>query len=479
MRNDTCFLPNGIQVKVSEVFGGFKFTTKDHAQYNSFPPEWTVCLSTKVARPLNSNEPESRAFTAPTLENDRIYLSSLSLPSSDDLKPGSAPTRITAMVLWVTFFWYFQEPEPSPESSEPPHPSNGPNKTNSWHMTVEPRGILSRKDQMVKVERLGILASKDASVGLKGDRIELPQMFISQRAFWELDPRIHLFSISAVMPTPGKSYPAPSGSLDSLGVGFPFGAGPNTSGCFLPPYYPPQSLQFTYTGDVLHPLRPKAYKQGEVFYVRYIPSGEQYLTFRVPVLPTIDATRQSKPPEDYSCEGPRPDLCLGSDLANDLKLVYDWLRKRPQDTALPQIASIHEHASFLEDRMCSQNSFPALACWDSKPTGYCELFWVLEDPVGRALGSTDGFDRGIRFLMGDENFLEPIQLKRNLSSLVHHCWLYDQRTDTVVLECAANKPDMICTLESIGFERVEGVKPPQDHNLIMRVHRRNWLRPIL
>ncbi|KAL4750721.1 hypothetical protein BDW72DRAFT_193656 [Aspergillus terricola var. indicus] len=479
MRYNCVYLPNGIQVKVSEVFGGFKFTTKDHAQYNSFPPEWTVCLSTKVVRPPNSREPESRAFTTPTLENDRLYLSSLSLPSSEDLKPGSASTRIAAMVLWVTFFWYFQEPEPTPDPSEPPHPSNGPNPTKSWHLIIEPRGILSRKDQIVKVERLGILTSKDSSVGLKKDTIELPQMFISQKAFWELDPRVHLFSISSVMPTPGKSYPAPSGSLDSLGVGFPFGAGPNTSGCFMPPYYPPQALQYTYTGDVLHPLRPKAYKQGEVFYVRYIQSGKEYLILRVPVLPTTDEAPRNKPSGESNDSGPGPDLCLDSEQANDLKLVHDWLRTRPQDTALPRTASIDEHASFLEDRMCSQNSFPVVVCWDSVPTGYCELFWVLEDPVGRALGDAGGFDRGIRCLMGDENFLKPKQLKRNMSSLIHYCLLHDQRTDTVVLECCANNSDMISTLETIGLSRVDNVKPPSENNVIMRIHRRDWLAPIL
>ncbi|KAL4740459.1 acyl-CoA N-acyltransferase [Aspergillus similis] len=479
MRYTCVYLPNGIQVNVSEVFGGFKFTTKDHAQYNSFPPEWTVCLSTKVVRPPNSREPESRAFTTPTLENDRLYLSSLSLPSSEDLKPGSASTRIAAMVLWVTFFWYFQEPEPTPDPSEPPHPSNGPNPTGSWHLIVEPRGILSRKDQIVKVERLGILASKDSSVGLKKDTIELSQMFISQKAFWELDPRVHLFSISSVMPTPGKSYPAPSGSLDSLGVGFPFGAGPNTSGCFMPPYYPPQALQYTYTGDVLHPLRPKAYKQGEVFYVRYIQSGKEYLTLRVPVLPTTDEAPKLKPTGESNGSGPGPDLCLDSEQANDLRLVHGWLRTRPQDTALPHTASIDEHASFLEDRMCSQNSFPVVVCWDSDPAGYCELFWVLEDPVGRALGDAGGFDRGIRCLMGDENFLKPKQLKRNMSSLVHYCWLHDQRTDTVVLECCANNSDMISTLETIGFSRADNVKPPSENNIIMRIHRRDWLAPII
>ncbi|KAL4762575.1 acyl-CoA N-acyltransferase [Aspergillus foveolatus] len=342
------------------------------------------------------------------------------------------------MVLWVTFFWYFQEPEPTPDPSEPPHPSTGPNPTKSWHLIIEPRGILSRKDQIVKVERLGILASKDSSVGLKKDTIELPQMFISQKAFWELDPRVHLFSISSVMPTPGQSYPTPSGSLDALGIGFPFGAGPNTSGCFMPPYYPPQALQYTYTGDILHPLRQKAYKQGEVFYVRYIQSGREYLTLRVPVLSTRDAAPINEPPGESSSPESGPDLGQVSEQANDLKLVLDWLRKRPQGTALPCTASIDEHASFLEDRMCSQNSFPVMVCWDSVPTGYCELFWVLEDPVGRAIGDAGGFDRGIRCLMGDEDFLKPEQLKRNMSSLVHHSWLHDQRTDTVFLECTNN-----------------------------------------
>ncbi|KAL4977050.1 acyl-CoA N-acyltransferase [Aspergillus desertorum] len=497
MRHDYVYLPNGIQVKVSEVFGGFKFTTKDHVQYSSFPPEWTVCLSTKVARPPNSREPESRAFTAPTLENDRLYISSLSLPSREDLKPGSASTRIAVMVLWVTFFWYFQEPEPTPQSSKLSHPSNGPNRTGSWNLTVESRGILSRKDQMVRIERVGLLASKDSSVGLEKGTIELPQMFISQRAFWALDPRVHLFSVSSVTPTPGKSYPTPSGSLDSLGLGFPFGAGPKTSGCFLPPYYPPQALQYTYTGDVLHPLRPKAYKQGEVFYVRFIPSGKEYLTLRVPVLPPMDEAWGNKSSGEWSGSGSGPDLCLDSERTNDLSLVYDWLRKRPQDTSLPRTAAFEEYASFLEDRLCSQNSFPVVVCWDSVSTGYCELFWVLEDPVGRALGTSGNFDRGIRCLMGNENFLKPKQLKRNMSSLVHYCWLHDQRTDTVILECCAGHtmyalskknfshdrmltfPRLISALESIGFNRVEDVQPPSENNIIMRIHRREWLAPIL
>lgn len=93
--------------------------------------------------------------------------------------------------------------------------------------------------------------------------------------------------------------------------------------------------------------------------------------------------------------------------------------------------------------MCSQNSFPVLVCWDSIPMGYFELFWVLEDPISRFLDHADDFDRGVRCFIGEEDFLEPMHLKRCMSSLVHHCWLYDLRTNTVVFECRADNVEYV------------------------------------
>ncbi|KAL4934279.1 acyl-CoA N-acyltransferase [Aspergillus undulatus] len=472
MRYDCCHLPNGIQINVTPVFGGFRFQAKSREEYDSIPPEWTVCLSTK--KNSSSDDTGSRLFTDPSLNDDVLYVSSMSMPSSQDLKPSSAPTRLVAMVLWVTFFWYFQEPDPTAMQSPENHNTG---ESARWLLNVQGRGMLGRKDQMIKLERLGMLATKDTSVGLKSGLEGEVEMFITQKAFWQLDARIYLFSLSPVIPDPGQVYPRPSSSMDSLGVGFPFGAGPNTSGTFLPPYYPPQSLQYTHTGDVRHPVRPKAYKQGEVFYVRYIPSDAQYLTFRVPILPTTAALQRGRAPSGPSDLGRKPDLCLDSDQAKDLKLIYDWVQKRPEGTALPRRKSIVEQSNFLEERMCSQNSFPILVCWGSISTGYFELFWVREDALSRSLDDADDFDRGVRCFIGDERFLEPKLLKKCMSSLAHHCWLYDQRTNNVLFECRADNSDIISALESIGFTILKEI--PEEHNTIMTIHRADWVAPML
>ncbi|KAL4798975.1 acyl-CoA N-acyltransferase [Aspergillus venezuelensis] len=474
MKYDCCHLPNGIQVSVTPVFGGFKFRTESHEKHESFPPDWTVCLST---RQPGKDESDSCSFTTPSLDNDVMYLSSMSMPSCKDLKPSSAPTRLVAMVLWVTFFWYYQEPEPI--SVESPEDKGKPRTLRRWLLNIQGRGLLGRKDQMIKLERLGMLSTKDTSVGSKVGFGGEPEMFITQKAFWQLDARIYLYSLSPVLREPGQIYPQPSGSMDSFGVGFPFGAGPETSGTFLPPYYPPQSLQYIYTGDIRHPIRPKAYRQGEVFYVRWIPSDAEYLMFRVPILPNKYALHSGQLPGRPSDAAQEPDLCLNSELSNDLKVVYGWIQNRPEDIALPRKKSIAEQSNFLEDRMSSQNSFPVLICWDSKPIGYFEIFWVQEDTLGRSLDSTDDFDRGVRCFIGDEEFLGPKQLKRCMSSLVHHCWLYDQRTNRVMFECRADKSGVISALESIGFYKLKEIELPDEHNTIMSIERGIWVAPVL
>lgn len=110
MKYDNCYLPNGQQVSVSPVFDGYKFKLKNPDLYTSFPPEWTIFLCEPGGNPVESHLP----FTEPSLENDKLYLSSMSIPSSKDLKPNSALTRQVAMVMWVTFLWYFQEQDPNP-----------------------------------------------------------------------------------------------------------------------------------------------------------------------------------------------------------------------------------------------------------------------------------------------------------------------------------------------------------------------------
>lgn len=455
MKYDNCYLPNGQQVSVSPVFNGYKFKLKNPDLYTSFPPEWTISLWTETE---DRNDAESGGdpaeghlpFTEPSLENDKLYLSSMSMPSSKDLKPNSAPTRQVAMVMWVTFLWYFQEQEPNPHVTLPGGPDipEAGRVTKDWKLSIQQKGILHGKSQMVKLERLGIIASEDASVGMRPDSLSFQEMFITQRAFWQLDPRVFLITISSAESSPGNICPGPAWSLDSLGTGFPFGAGPNTFGTFVPSYYPPQPLQYTFTNNVRHPIRSKNFRQGEVFYARYIPSGGHYFTFRVPVLPDKGPLKSGAPDSDQPDSEEAPDLCLGSEKAHDLELIHRWMKERPTDTALARKGPIKTQLEFLKERLSCRHSLPVLACWDSKAVGYFEIFWVLEDSLGHLLGDVGDWDRGVRCFVGNEDFTEPRGLEMCLSSLIHHCWLYDQRTNTIMFDIRADNEKYVSFLDS-------------------------------
>lgn len=435
MKHDKCYLPNGQIVSVSQIFGGFKFKLGNHCD---FPPEWTICLWTdgpehgdaSRSEDVDPAETDSVQFTKPSRNNDSLYLSSLSMSSIKDPKPGSAPTRQVAMILWVTFYWYFQEPDPNSEIPEPAR------VWNDWRLKVEPKGLLRGPNTLMKLERLAIIASNNTSVSAQSIS-DVHEMFISQRAFWQLDPRLYLVSLSPFSSSRRSISPNSVSTLDSFGTGFPFGAGPNTTGSFLPSYYPPQPLQYSVSENNSHPIRPKSYRQGEVFYVRYIPRGDKYLTFRVPVLPSENRLKPRSSDIEKANSQTSPDLCLDSELECDVRLLHNWMETRPTNTALTRKGPISAQLEFLKEQMSHQNLFPAVACWGSIPVGYFEIFWVFEDPLGRLLGDAEEWDRGIRCFIGNTDFLKPGYIAICLSSLVHYCWLYDQRTDSVVFDVRA------------------------------------------
>jgi hypothetical protein len=90
---------------------------------------------------------------------------------------------------------------------------------------------------------------------------------------------------------------------------------------------------------------------------------------------------------------------------------------------------------FLEDGLESRHSFPVFGCFDGKPFGYFEIYWVKEDKLGRLLGGDVGnYTRGLHALVGEKEFRGPHRVHVWLSALVHYCWLADPRTETVMLE---------------------------------------------
>ena len=488
-------LPNGQNLTVTPVFGGLFFKANELSSHHApFPPGWTVVINTEdedtddpkdklhqlqqQTRPASApssrpTTPTSKAigdtrhrmvhrFTKPTLNRDHLFISSISQPSSADFRPNPSPTRQIAMMLWATLWWYFHQAEPdlhlktkaslhTPEAGKP---------KGQWRISINREGVFKSKLVLPKLERMGLIASEESAVGCEEDeRIGEGwlHMFVSRRVFWQLDARIYLYTLAPVAgsPFPGGTpvhsrpgSPSRQGEEEknaSTNTGFSssHSPGPFHSSSHLPTFYPPPPTQFTTSNGVIHPVRPKPPRQGETFYTRYIPSVGQYLSFRVastslkpqvhrgPIssAPIVGNVKQSISdtvlPTISSLTVEECDPGLLHKWMNEPRVSHFWGEQGPQS---------HQD-EFLRTALRTKHSFPAIGCWDGKPFGYFEIYWVKEDSLGRCLpGEVGNYDRGIHCLVGEQEFRGPQRVKVWLSALVHFCWLADLRTERVMME---------------------------------------------
>ena len=311
---------------------------------------------------------------------------------------------------------------------------------------------------------MGLVASEDSCVGVDADDRNgsgVNKMFVSQRSFWQIDARIFLFTLSPTGSSPfppGSPYVSrPSSPNRDSGPGSPRlpgtarteeVTGPFQSQSHLPTYYPPPPSQYIITNDIRHPLRPKPPRQGETFYTRYVPSTGQYLSFRVASLsPKTVVYKGPYGQTTPSFLPPNTAATIDAAMSNlkvspsDTELLNGWLNKEriikgaSWDGCGPGAAGpFANQEKFLRDRLASRNSFPAIGCWDGKPFGYFEIYWVPEDTVGRHAGHPFAYDRGLRVLVGEEEFRGPDRVRVWLSALVHYCWLSDPRTERVLAD---------------------------------------------
>lgn len=507
---NTVHLPNGQNLTVRPVFGGFFFKPNELNVNNSvFPAGWTVNLHAEYPRDdaPSSQAPDTisaedvsaspsrrrfiQGFKQPTLQNDHLFISSISNPSSSEFKAPTSPTRQIAMMLWISLYWYFHQPEPSVyiESEASKNTPAAGKPRGEWRVYIKKEGVFRGRNLIQKLERMGLITSEDSSVGLSPDdnaEEGWVDMFVTRRMFWQLSARLFLFTLSptGAGPNAGSPYSSrPSSPVrseharghspnnrDSMelppsspGLWSPSPPGPFASGSHLPTYYPPPPLQYSLTAGIKHPLRPKPPRQGETFYTRYIPSIGQYLSFRVATLsdrpvahkgPIASAnpakhqpsnslsslpahlsnTSASEPPA--SAKAPAPESSADdTTLMTDLQLLNKWMN-------IPRVSAfwgcsgpISTQEAFLKANLSSKHSFPVIGLWDGRPFGYFEIYWVKEDILGRHLGDRAGeFDRGIHCLVGEDEFRGAHRVKCWLTSLAHYALDVDYRTNAVVLE---------------------------------------------
>ncbi|KAL4886775.1 acyl-CoA N-acyltransferase [Aspergillus karnatakaensis] len=513
-------LPNGQSLSVTPVFGGFNFKANSPNKANSqLPPGWNVVICTRQqqdelpdgevpdnergrARQVekkDANRSQITRFTNPTLSGDELYISYIVSPPDRDYKPVTSPTRQIAMMLWVTLAWYFQEPEPdlhlhTPRSSKTP--TAGKPKGN-WRVRIKREGIFTGRNVVQKLERMGLIACDDSAVGADpDDPSSWSHMFVSRRSFWQLDPRTYLFTLTPqhFPHQPAGRSPFPryeSPSRESLYISDPNSRpksadpghympteGPFASHSHLPTFFPPPPLQYTFTNGVRHPIRPKPPHQGETFYVRYIPSLQQYLSFRVPYLPSQKA-RGNGPLTSRPLSPSQGVDQLDGSTPSDLDYLHKWMNEPRVNAAWGEAGPVSHQENFLRENLSKRHSFPVIGCWDGKPFGYFEIYWVKEDGLGSLIGGADNYDRGIHVLVGEQEFRGPHRVSAWLSSLVHFCWLADMRTEAVMLEPRVDNQKIINYLEKSGFYKDGEVTFPHKQSALMKIRRDNWESPSL
>jgi len=508
----TCHLPNGQNLTVTPVFGGLYFKSIDLAGHHgaAFPPGWTVVLNSGdegddesgdepsspdlappkagMLDPRSLSAPGSRSgtptpggrrhhavhrYTRPTLHNDHLFISSISQPNTQEFKPVTSPSRQIAMMLWATLWWYFHQPEPdatlhtkaSEHTKEPGKPKG------EWRINISREGVFKSRVVLPKLERMCLIASEESIVGCEDQERtgeHWQRMFVSRKAFWQLDARLYLFTYAS---TGGSPFPASTpvhsrpGSPSRQGdngreVGTPAGSpspftapgahyskpsnpsNPFASSSHLPTYYPPPPTQFVTSGGIIHPLRPKPPRPGETFYTRYVPSVGQYLSFRIAnssISPHVHNGPVSNPPLAGALKERHSDSIVstmqGLNIhACDCELLNKWMN----DARVAEYWGVTGPPSvqdeFLKNALKSKHSFPVIGCWDGKPFGYFEIYWIKEDQLGKYAIGVGNYDRGLHVLVGEEEFRGPHRVKIWLSALVHYCWLADNRTEVVMME---------------------------------------------
>jgi RimJ/RimL family protein N-acetyltransferase len=300
-------------------------------------------------------------------------------------------------------------------------------------------------------------------------------MFVSQKSFWQLDARIFLFTLSPAgnSPFPSASpYPSRpssptrqglSNAMTPTGIGTdgghpianhthhdgmwsPTTPSPFASASHLPTFYPPPPTQYILTNHVRHPLRPKPPRMGETFYTRYVPSVGQYLSFRTASLSRktvihtgpISTNQPSFLPPGSAVAPSMPSSALGNMTLSgcDLDQLNNWMNDERVSKFWGVAGPMATQEQHLNSALMEKHSFPAIGCWDGKPFGYFEIYWVKEDRLGKYMTPSEvgNWDRGFHALVGEQEFRGKQRAHIWMSALVHYCFLADSRTERVLCE---------------------------------------------
>lgn len=142
-----------------------------------------------------------------------------------------------------------------------------------------------------------------------------------------------------------------------------------------------------------------------------------------------------------SSTGDRSSAASYSELAltpNDIDLLHSWMNDERVSAAWGEQGPKEHQEKFLRNNLRSQHSFPIIGCWDGKPFGYFEIYWVKEDILGKYVDGIGHWDRGLHVLVGENEFRGKERFKIWASALMHWMWLQNPQTQALYLEPRVN-----------------------------------------
>lgn len=184
-------------------------------------------------------------------------------------------------------------------------------------------------------------------------------------------------------------------------------------------------------------------------------------------------------------------------IPSDTDLLHTWMNDPRVNAMWGEAGPRSKQESFLRTALNSKHSFPVIGCWDGKPFGYFEIYWVKEDHLGRQLSSHEygNWDRGIHALVGEQEFRGPHRVSVWLSALVHYCWLADPRTERVMLEPRVDNKKSVAFADwsksadtarrfidymiEVGFYKEREISFPHKQAALMKIKREGWEAPVV
>ncbi|KAJ5348379.1 hypothetical protein MYU51_015215 [Penicillium brevicompactum] len=234
------------------------------------------------------------------------------------------------------------------------------------------------------------------------------------------------------------------------GAASPLGSQP----VWLPSWNPASSVPLldwtmtsTETSHRRHPRRHPKPTPGNVVYSRYIPFLDEQFS-----LVALDYRN----PEH---------LNLFHTWQNDPRVAAGW----------KETGTLDEHRDYLRRQDEDPHTLTVLGRFNDEFFSYYEIFWAKEDNVGAHYASGN-FDRGRHTLVGNDKFRGPHRVMAWWPSMIHYCFLDDNRTENVIGEPMSTNDKVLTYDYTFGLHQDQVIDLPHKRASLVKVTRERYFQ---